>query len=116
MSSTSRHATEDSRDRRRGVDRPSAQRSHEAPGLTPARRARRQPGSSFPHRADQTAGYQSGDIRKDARDREPARRREIPRLPLRIELLLVLPQAAEVIEVLAVPIDDAAKTGPRGRE
>ena len=46
----------------------------------------------------------------------PSRRREIPRFPYRIELLLVLPQAAKVIEVLAVPVHEPAETMPRRRE
>src|SRR5581483_10818456 len=65
------------------------------------------------HDPGQAAGDESGDVDEDGRQRDTARRGEVERGPDRIEFLLVSPQAAEIIEVLAVPVEEGAKAMPR---
>ena len=53
------------------------------------------------------------DVGEDARQREAAGIGQIARLPDRVELLLVGAQPLEVVERLAVAVDEAARPSPR---
>src|SRR5512137_1267125 len=67
-------------------------------------------------RFDHAARDQRRDVEQDPRQRQPARGREIPRPPQRQEFLLVLAQALEVVEVVAVAVYEPADLVPCRRE
>src|SRR5262245_13951117 len=62
------------------------------------------------------AADESRDIRQHQRKGEAAGAGEIARLPDRVELVLVVAQALEVVEVLAVAEDQGAETAPQRRD
>src|SRR4051812_47318490 len=62
----------------------------------------------------QTTRDQRRDVRKNSRQHQASRRREIPRLPQRIELLLVESQTLEVVKRFSAAEKQRADAIPEG--